>query len=56
MITSYLEVRGSLAKSGTLVDYEDVLPMNATFEIAEKDISLVSIIFKSHVHELNLKF
>ena len=43
-----LEVRGSLVKSDVLIDYEDVLPINATFEMADDDISLVSRI-------LNLK-
>ena len=41
-ITSCLVVRGSLVKSNVLIDDEDVLPMNATFEMADDDISLVS--------------
>ena len=27
------------------IDYKDIVPMNATFEMAEDDISLVSVIF-----------
>ena len=36
------EVRGFLFQSGVRgIDYEDLLPMNATFEMTEDDIRLV---------------
>ena len=35
-------IRGSLVKSNVTLDYQDIVPMNATFEMAEDDISLVS--------------
>ena len=37
--------RGSLVKSDVTLDNQDKVPMNATFEMAEDDISLVSGIF-----------
>ena len=43
------EVRGSLVKSGVSIDYEDMLPINATFEMAEEDISKVSRVLLSSV-------
>ena len=43
--TSLQAIRGSLVQSNVTNDYKDLVPMNATFEISEEDISLVSGIF-----------
>ena len=55
-ITSCREVRGSLVKSNVLIDYEDMPPMNATFEMADDDISLVSRILPFDLNDLTLNW
>ena len=47
-------VRGSLVKSNVLIDYEVMPPMNATFEMADDDISLVSRILLDDLNDLTL--
>ena len=53
------EVRGFLFQSGVRgIDYEDLLPMNASFEMTEDDIRLVSFFLfdnKLQNEEANVK-